>query len=256
MVADLTDVTQVRPLLDGVDVVLHLAGPPSVAESFVDPLGYLRVHAVGTAAVLDACRGSHVSRFVYVSSAEVYGASRQTPVNEDTPCQPQSPYGASKLAAEGLVRAMAPDFGLPSAILRPFSVYGPGQRPTSLAGTIVAQARAGGPVRIFDPRPIRDMVFVDDLGQALLAACRARILENPVTFNVCSGRGTASGELAHIVAQLAAVEEDETGASSDRPADLDVLELVGDPDRAHRELQWRATTPLEDGLRRTLEALS
>ena len=109
MVADLTDVTKVRPLLDGVDVVLHLAGPPSVAESFVDPLGYLRVHAVGTATVLDACRRSHVSRFVYVSSAEVYGASRDgLAMNEDSPCQPRSPYGAAKLAAEGLVRAMAP----------------------------------------------------------------------------------------------------------------------------------------------------
>ena len=145
---------------------------------------------------------------------------------------------------------------MPSAILRPFSVYGPGQRSTSIVGTIVAQARAGGPVRIFDPRPTRDMVFIDDVGQALLAACLAPVLERLVTFNVCSGRGTASGELAHLVAQLAAVEEVETGASSDRPADLDVLELVGDPNRAHRGLQWRASTPLAGGLRRTLEAPS
>lgn len=256
MVADLTDVTKVRPLLDGVDVVLHLAGPPSVAESFVDPIGYLRVHAVGTTTLLNACRRSHVSRFVYVSSAEVYGASRDGLANEDTPCQPRSPYGAAKLAAEGLVRAMGPYFGMPSAILRPFSVYGPGQRSASIVGTIVAQARAGGPVRIFDPRPTRDMVFIDDVGQALLAACLTPALERLVTFNVCSGRGTSSGELAHMVAQLAAVGEVETGASSDRPADLDILELVGDPNRAHRGLQWRASTPLAVGLKKTLEASS
>ncbi len=256
MVGDLTDVSRVRPLLDGVDVVVHLAGPPSVAESFVDPVGYLRVHAVGTTALLDACRGSTVSRFVYVSSAEVYGAPGRMPVNEDTPCQPLSPYGAAKLAAEGLVRAMAPHFGLQSAILRPFSIYGPGQRPGSLVGTIISQAKAGGPVRIHDPRPVRDMVFVDDAAQALLAACRVSISEDPTTLNVCSGRGTASGELAHLIAQLAAVEEIETRAPSDRPADLDVLELVGDPDRADRELRWRASTPLGVGLQRTLEASS
>ena len=256
VVADLTDVSVVRPLLDGVDTVLHLAGPPSVAESFIDPIGYLRVHVVGTTVVLDACRGSDVSRFVYVSSAEVYGAPRHTPVNEDSSCEPASPYGAAKLAAEGLVRAIAPSFGVQTAILRPFSIYGPGQRPTSLVGTIVAQAKAGGPVRIVDARPVRDMIFVDDVAQALLAACRAPLSEDPVTLNVCSGQGTASGELARMVAQLAGVERVEVGAPPDRPPELDVFELVGDPDRADRELHWRARTPLEVGLTQTLEASS
>src|SRR5438105_8618471 len=140
--ADIGDVHSLQDLARGADIVVHMAGPPSVAESFNDPGKYARTHTLGTTLILDACRKAGVHKFVYVSSAEVYGRPRTNFVSEDHPIEPRSPYGAAKAAAEQFVRAFALNFGISSIILRPFSVYGPNAPSRGVVATILQMAQS------------------------------------------------------------------------------------------------------------------
>lgn len=251
-VAEIADAAALRAIVEGADAVVHLAGPASVRESLSHPVECMQTHLGGTASILDACRHARVARFVYMSSAEVYGRPRVVPVNEDDPLEPRSPYGAAKASAEYAVRAYAASFGLTSAILRPFSVYGPGVAPDSLVGTIARQARGNGPIELADLRPVRDYCYVADLADAVALACSADI-SNCVFLNIASGTGTSVAELAEIASRAVrrrpAIVEN---ASGRRPQAAEIFSLVADVRRVRETLGWSATTSLEDGLAATI----
>lgn len=237
-------------LLDEIELVYHLAGPPSVAASFAAPAHYLRVHAAGTAALLERCLPARVP-LVYVSSAEVYAAA-DGPVAEDAPRAPRSPYGAAKLAAELVIEACAA--GAPATIVRPFSVYGPGASPRSVVAELVAAVARGEAPCVADPRPVRDYCYVTDAADAIVR-CGCRGGGGVRAYNVASGCGVSVEELARAVLRAAgrgdlAVRRRE----GDRPPGALVLARIGDPARARDELGFRAEIGLEDGLARTLRA--
>jgi nucleoside-diphosphate-sugar epimerase len=237
------DVLDIGPLLTGIDVVVHLAGPPGVAASFADPARYLRDHVLGAAAVLAALGPA---RLVHVSSAEVYGRPAGNPVAESAPTVPLSPYGVAKLGAEALVRVLGPD----ATILRPFSVYGPRSPAYSLVGTIARQATGTGTIELADLTPIRDYVHVDDLARAVVRCVRE---PTPGTFNIGSGLGTSVAELARLVTTVAGRDLPITSTGPDRPTD--VVELVADTTRTRSDLGWVAEIDLTAGLAGTVAAL-
>jgi nucleoside-diphosphate-sugar epimerase len=253
--ADIEDVDALRSLAARADVVVHLAGPAAVAASFDEAAEYLRVHVLGTEATVRLCRVLDAPRLVYVSSAEVYGQPSRSPVPEDAPLRPRSPYGAAKVGAEGVVGAAVRAHGLDAVVLRPFSVYGPGMRPGSVIGTVLTQALAGDEVQLFATRVVRDFCLVDDVAEAVWAACTTVPPRTGLrVYNVGSGRGTSMAELARTVFAVL----DRSGrvtqrAGQDRPAAADIVELVADVAAARRDLGWQARTPLPIGLRRTLD---
>ena len=210
---------------------------------------------VGTTAVADACAASGVSRFTYVSSAEVYGQS-DAAVTEREPKAPRSPYGVAKAGAEAMLEVLAPTLDLSVCIVRPFSVYGPGARPNSLMASVIAQALTNERIRLFDPEPVRDYVYVDDVAAALLCSVEYDLPAGTVeAFNVGSGIGVSVGDVAATV--LAEAGRD--GATvewtgSDRPRTSAVSRLVADTSAATERLSWRATTPLATGVRITIES--
>jgi nucleoside-diphosphate-sugar epimerase len=236
------DVLDVGSLLTGIDVVVHLAGPPGVAASFADPARYLRDHVLGTAAVLAALGPA---RLVHVSSAEVYGRPPHNPVAESAPTVPLSPYGVAKLSAEALVRVLCPE----ATILRPFSVYGPRSPAHSLVGTIARQARDADAIELADLTPIRDYVHVDDLCRAVVRCVRKPA---PGTFNIGSGVGTSVAALARLVTTAVGRDLPIVINGPDRPAD--VVELIADTTRARAELGWVAEIDLTAGLAETVAA--
>ena len=250
--AAIEDPAPLRALVEGADVVIHLAGPSSVAASWRDPLGCVRAHVEGTANVLEACRVGGVRRFVYLSSAEVYAAGQAAPVSEESPVGPRSPYGAAKLSAEHLVHAYGEGCGMAACILRLFSVFGPRQR-AGVVDEICRRALAGGPVELDAPGVVRDFCFVDDVVEAVLRAARATAADGIRTFNIGRGEGLSVGSLAARAQEvLGAAGGVRQGAGPRRPTGTDVTFLVADARRALRELGWSASTSLEDGLRRTL----
>jgi UDP-glucose 4-epimerase len=188
-------------LLDGIDVVIHLAAQVSPPKSVENPLADATANILGTVGLLESCRRVGVRRIVYASSAAVYGRPVQLPVDEQHPTRPESPYGQSKLAAEQYCQLYGRLHGLSVVALRYFNVYGPGQ-PLSggYAGVIrlfLDRVGQGLPLRIEgDGSQTRDFIHVADIVRANLAAT-ASSFEGVV--NVASGSGTTIKELAQTV---------------------------------------------------------
>ena len=252
---EITDGALMLDLMTGVDVVIHIAGPPSVAASFDMPAEYARIHVGGTATVLDACRRLPVRRLVYLSSAEVYGQPRTNPVREDHPLQARSPYGAAKIGAEKFIESFALAFALEAVILRPFSIYGPGLSSESLIGTILRQARAGDSVKLASLEPIRDYCHVKDLAEAILRACTAQV-STCNAINIGTGVGTSVAEVAKLILRLfdreAAVIEQ---AKRRRPASSDIHCLIADTAKSREVLGWTPTYTLKRGLGEMIEQM-
>jgi nucleoside-diphosphate-sugar epimerase len=255
LLGDIGDQAMLDHLATDASVCFHLAGPPSVAGSFGAPAEYARVHVLGTLAMLEACRRAGVLRFVYLSSAEVYGRAGAEPVAEDRPPAPRSPYAAAKAAAEQYVGAWARASGLECVVLRPFSVYGPGLAEHSVLGTILRQVCGREEIVLADLRPVRDFVFLDDVVEGIL---QAAVLPVPGrTFNLGTGVGTSVEALAETAMRAVGVTVPlRCDPALRRPSEAEIHHLVADPAAADEALDWRARVGLEEGLRRTIRSLA
>ena len=252
--ADITDASAMRAIFSGCDAVIHLAGPPSVRASFDRAPEYVTVHVGGTTVSLQACIDEGVRRFVYLSSADVYGRPQTDRVAEDHPLSARSPYAAAKIGAEQMVGAFAHARGLEAVILRPFSIYGPGMSHESLLFTILDQARSRDEIVLADLEPVRDYCYVDDLAQAVVLATLAPVA-SPLIVNAGTGTGTSVAELARIVLQLTGAHANVVERARDkRPGDSEIYRLVADPAKALATLGWKPATSLESGLRKTIDA--
>jgi nucleoside-diphosphate-sugar epimerase len=248
---DIRDLAKVSGHVRGADVVVHLAGPPSVRMSFKSPSEYAAIHTLGTATILEACQREHVPRIVYLSSAEIYGRPIANPVSEDFEICPVSPYGAAKAGAEVFVRTIAAASGMKAVILRPFSVYGPRLSSTSLIANILQQLRNSDSVWVRDLKPVRDYCFARDVVEAIALACGVEV--DGCTLNLGSGVGTSVKEVAECLIRLSGkkLAVRDSPISESRRSE-EIYELVADTRRASAVLGWRARTSLEDGLRETI----
>ena len=246
--ADLAAQPVPHDLIDGAAAVVHLAGPASVARSFERPVDYVGAHVTGTARVVADAVAAGVPRLVLVSSAEVYGRPTANPVPEPAATAPRSPYGAAKVGAEAVATAAARRGDLDVVVVRPFSGIGPGMAPWSVLGTLLARAAAGEPLAVADPGPVRDLVHVEDVAAALLAAVEAPLRSGVTVCNACTGVGTSVGDLMALVADVTGTGVAAAPAPADRPAAADLPELVGDPTAAARELGWRARIGVREGV--------
>ena len=249
---DLSDQRALNKFLDGVDVVVHLAGPPSVQASFRDPVAFAQAHVAGTAAVIEAMRKHSVRVIVYVSSAEVYGRPATAVVPEEHPLAPRSPYGAAKLGAEAFIRAAAFTGDITGYILRPFSIFGPRINASSLFGTIMLQLRAGDDVRIERVDIVRDFCHVSDVARAISLACR-RPSAGMLTLNVGTGVATSAAELALTIGnalgrKVRLIE----GAQAQRPARADIPRLVADASKISALLGWAPGGSMAERIRETV----
>ena len=253
--ADITDPDALRRVLDGAQCVLHLAGPPSVADSLQRPLEHARSHVLGTVNVLQTCRQVGIERLVYLSSAEVYGQPHgDAPVHEDAPLSARSPYGACKIASEQFIAAAAATQRLRPVILRPFSIYGPGMSHASLIGGLMRQAAHGPSLCVHDLRPVRDYCHIDDLVRALLRAC-ALDTDRPLTLNVGTGHGTSVQGVVDALRSALRRELPVFERLDDRrPSGSEIRALVADIGCARQHLGWRPLLTLHDGLRQLVES--
>ncbi|RMH18070.1 MAG: SDR family NAD(P)-dependent oxidoreductase [Acidobacteria bacterium] len=249
---DVRDPESVRQAVDGVEVVFHLAALIAIPYSYRAPRSYLETNAGGTLNVLEAARRSGAGLVVHTSTSEVYGSARYVPIDEDHPLQAQSPYAASKIAADQLVRAYHRSFDLPVVTVRPFNAFGPRQSPRAVIPAIATQLLAGGRLKLGNLHPTRDLNFVANTVDGFLAAARspAAIGEE---INLGSGREISIGDLVRLIARLLEVEaEIELEAERVRPPKSEVDRLLASSERAERLLGWRPRIGLEEGLERTI----
>ncbi len=254
----ITDVGVVNAAVQGVDAVFHLAAMASVARSLEDPLLCHAICATGTLNVLDAARKAGVRRVVYAASSSAYGpASDPAGQDEDTSLCPLSPYAAAKLAGEHYLEAFAASYGLETARLRFFNIFGPRQRadsPYSGVIAIFAAALAAGrtPMIHGDGLQARDFVYVSNAVQALMKAAEVPGVSGRV-YNVGTGR---SVNLLELVAALNRVLCTNVTPTHGPARAGDVRFSLAKIGRIRAELGYEPSVSFDEGLRRTIEANS
>jgi dTDP-glucose 4,6-dehydratase len=249
---DVRNPARVRALVEGADVLFHLAAVISVPWSFVDPREVIEVNVLGTLTVLEAAREARTPRVVQVSSSEVYGTPRTMPIREDHPLHPQSPYAASKVAGDRLAESFHDAYGLRVVVARPFNMYGPRQSARAIVPAIASQALTGDVVRIGATRPRRDLTYVSDTVAGLLAVAESRLVRETVQFG--SGHEVSVGELAQHIIRIAnprARIVPDRGRLRPRAAEVD--RLLCDATKARTLLRWRPRVTLEQGLARVVD---
>lgn len=240
--ADMT-MAKAAELIEGADVVFHLAARPGVRDSWSDFHDYVQANVMATKALFDACAKAGV-RVVFASSSSVYGDAAQLPVKEEIELHPVSPYGATKAMTELLAGAYASTFGLDAVALRYFTVYGPRQRPDMGLSRFIEAATMGEPLHVYgDGEQLRDMTYVGDAVSATVAAARRG--RGGAVYNVSCGTPRS---LLNILAELQEVLETELHLEHEERKAGDVRNTWGALDRAREDLGYEPSTPLRVGL--------
>lgn len=239
-------VADLKPLLDGVDVVFHLSGQPGVRLSWAEGFQtYNDLNVNVTQRLLEAARAANLSRFVYASSSSIYGDAAVVPTDEDQPTRPYSPYGVTKLAGELLCSAYGANFGVPTTSLRYFTVYGPRQRPDMATHRLIEAAIDGHSFPLFgDGEQVRDFTFVGDIVEANMLAATADV--PPGT--VCNAAGGGSVRLFDLVNLVGEVVGKPVTIDWRAAEPGDVRRTGGSIERAKRLLGWSPVVDLETGV--------
>ena len=250
---NLLDARSVNGAVAGREIVLHLGALIAVPYSYRHPGEILSANVLGTYNVLEAAREAGVERIVLASTSEVYGTAQTVPMDETHPLQAQSPYAASKIAADQLGLSFWRSYDLPVTILRPFNTYGPRQSARAIVPTIITQALISGRVFLGSMYPTRDLSYVADIVEGFV-----KVVESPGTvgevIHIGSGKEISIGDLSEkIVALLNKPIEIVFDSQRVRPAASEVGRLVCDYSKAKSLIGWEPRTSLEDGLKRTLE---
>jgi UDP-glucose 4-epimerase len=255
---DVRDADFVAAFVKGADVVLHLAALIAIPYSYEAPRSYIETNVIGTTNVLEAVRRHDVPRMVNTSTSEVYGTPRTVPITESHALQAQSPYSATKIAADKLCEAWAASFQTPVVTLRPFNTYGPRQSRRAVIPTILAQLLAGATeLRLGSLTPKRDFTFVSDTVAGFLAVATAQIPLDGSAIQLGTGDTVTIGELVRLAQSITGKDaEVVVDDARVRPDASEVLILQSDPSRARDLLGWRPTVSLEDGLRATAQWLA
>jgi NDP-hexose 4,6-dehydratase len=256
---DVRDMSSVLEFAADADVVYHLAALIAIPYSYRVPHSYLATNAIGTLNVLEAARTLGTPRVIHTSTSEVYGTAQRVPIDESHPLQAQSPYAASKVAADKLAESYHLSFDLPVVTLRPFNTFGPRQSARAVIPTIVSQIAAGtSPLRLGALEPTRDFTFATDTAAAFLAVASApsSVVTGRV-FNAGTGEETSIRDLAMTIAGLmdrqVEISREEVRL---RPASSEVMRLVCDSGRLREVTGWSPQYDLEGGLTRTIEWFS
>ena len=254
---DMRDPERTREAVRGTSAIIHLASLIAIPYSYVAPRSYVDTNVTGAVNLFEAARHAGVRRIVHTSTSEVYGTAQFVPITEAHPLVGQSPYSASKIAADQMATAYHRSFGLPIVTLRPFNVYGPRQSARAFIPTVLTQLLAGSKtLRLGNLEPTRDLTFVEDTAKAFVAALRADSVEGE-TLNVGSSFEISVGDvvdrLIALTGSQAAVEVDEARM---RPDASEVMRLCADSTKARRLLAWQPSVTLDDGLRKTVDWFS
>lgn len=250
---DIRDPHGVKEAMRGCDAVLHLAALIAIPYSYHSPDTYVDTNVKGTLNVLQAARDLGVQRVVHTSTSEVYGTARFVPITEEHPLQGQSPYSATKIAADQLAYSFYASFGLPVVIARPFNTYGPRQSARAVIPTIITQIANGHrEIKLGAISPTRDFNFVSDTARGFIAALRSGAgLGEVVNFG--SNFEISVGDTVKLIGEAMGVEvEVLTDEARMRPENSEVQRLWADNRKARELFCWQPAYAGREGFKRGL----
>ncbi len=237
----------------GCDTVIHLGALIPIPYSYRHAREFVGANVSGTLNILETARRHDVRRVVHVSTSEVYGSAQTVPMSEAHRLHAQSPYAATKIAADQLALSYWRSFETPVVIARPFNTFGPRQSARAVIPTIVTQALMGDTIALGATSPTRDFLYVEDTAAGLVRAAEAPDVEGEV-FNFGTGREISIDEVVQRVLALlgrsGSVVEDPDRM---RPRESEVDRLVADWSKAADLLGWQPVVDFDDGLRATVE---
>jgi dTDP-glucose 4,6-dehydratase len=252
--ADLRDAEAVSKAVAGCDAVFHLGAIISIPYSYQHPEETLAVNINGTLNVLQAMRQHGTGRGVIVSTSEVYGTAQYVPIDERHPLQAQSPYAASKIAAEAISLSFQRTYGTPIVVVRPFNTYGERQSARAVIPTIIAQALTRDVVQLGAIHTYRDYTHAVDTARGLMRAAFGAETAIGQVFNLGTGESHTIGEIAEMIISLIGRPVTVQANTSERlrPEKSEVLRLQSNNSHARNVLNWQPEISLEEGLARTI----
>jgi NAD dependent epimerase/dehydratase len=251
---DIRDLDSVLLSLKDVDSVFHLAALISIPYSYDSPIGYINTNVIGTYNILEASRKNSIKKIIITSTSEVYGSAKYVPMDEGHPLQAQSPYSASKIAADRLAESYYKSFRLPVTIVRPFNTFGPRQSTRAVIPRIITQLLNNpSEVKLGSLSPIRDFNFVEDVVDAFIAIYKSDSSIGQ-EVNIATGKGISVGELIELIAKELGISFnvllDEARV---RPELSEVDRLIGDASKLKELTGWYPKHSFLEALRKTID---
>jgi len=250
---DIRDPHGVKTAMQGCDWVLHLAALIAIPYSYHSPDTYVDTNLKGTLNILQAARELGTARVVHTSTSEVYGTARYVPIDEEHPLQGQSPYSATKIAADQMAAAFHASFGVPVSIIRPFNTYGPRQSARAVIPTVITQIANGKrQIKLGALHPTRDFNFVRDTVEGFIAMANSETAIGQV-INIGSNFEVSIGDTVKYIAEVMGKEiEILTDETRLRPQKSEVERLWANNSKARELLGWQPAYGGIDGFKRGL----
>ena len=250
---DIRDYDSVFNAMKGCTAVFHLAALISIPYSYVSPLAYIKTNVEGTYNILQAARELNLEQVLITSTSETYGTAQYVPIDEKHPLVGQSPYSASKIAADQLAISYYRSFELPVKIVRPFNTYGPRQSARAIIPTIITQILSGKiKIKLGNLHPTRDLTFVKDTCKGFLEIYKSEKLFGEIT-NIGMNEETTIGDLVKKIAKLLKTHiEIEIEEQRVRPKNSEVDRLYCDNTKLINNTFWKPDYNLEKGLIETI----
>ena len=251
---DIRDLHFCREITKGVDLIYHLAALIGIPYSYQAPESYVDTNIKGTVNICQAANDNKISRIIHTSTSEVYGTAQYVPIDEKHPLQAQSPYSASKIAADAMAMSYFNAFGLPVTIARPFNTYGPRQSARAIIPTIISQLSSGNEkVQLGDLTPTRDFTYVEDTCRGFLALTNSDETVGE-TINIGSNSEISIGELFILIKKLMGKDvEVLSDKKRVRPKKSEVFRLLCDNKKILSLADFSPKISLEEGLKRTID---
>lgn len=251
---DIRDPNGVRTAMKDIDIVFHLAALIAIPYSYHSPDSYVDTNIRGTLNILQSARDNKCEKILVTSTSEVYGTAQYIPIDEKHPRQPQSPYSATKIAADCMAESFFRAFDLPVTIVRPFNTYGPRQSARAVIPTIITQLLNGNTeIQLGDLHPTRDLLYVADTVNGFIEIAKAESLLGH-EVNIATGSEISIGDLAETI-----IKEINPGATiwkdtqRVRPDKSEVYRLLGDNKKLLQHTEWKQQFSLQGGLRETIK---
>lgn len=251
---DIREYDNVKRIVKGKDVVFHLAALIAIPYSYLSPMAYVRTNVEGTTNILEACREYGVEKIVHTSTSETYGTAIYVPIDENHPMQGQSPYSASKIAADMMAESFNRSFNVPVAIIRPFNTYGPRQSARAVIPTIITQILSGADkIKLGSLTPTRDFNYVKDTVEAFIKVSESEETIGQIV-NAGSNYEISIGELAKTIIKLMGRKvEIVCDEQRLRPEKSEVNRLWADNTKIRKLTGWQPKFTLEEGLKETIK---